>query len=221
MGGEHSGVSETTTDVLIECAYFDPEHIARTGQKLGLTSDARTRFERGVDPAFLDDGLAIATHLVSSICGGTAERDHARGHAADGAQRDRLRSRARRNARRRSPSPRPAAQILESLGFTRGSAAGPSPCRAGAATSMARPIWSRKSSASRASTRSRPCRCPRAPGVARPTATAEQKLERRAAPRRRRARAERSGHLELHLREPRPRPLAAAPGRSPTRSART
>ncbi|HYZ48607.1 MAG TPA: phenylalanine--tRNA ligase subunit beta [Sphingomonas sp.] len=71
MGGEHSGVSEATTDVLIECAYFTPEHIARTGQKLGLTSDARQRFERGVDPAFLDDGLALATRLVLEHCGGT------------------------------------------------------------------------------------------------------------------------------------------------------
>ncbi len=72
MGGEHSGVSDTTTDVLIECAYFTPEHIARTGQALALTSDARQRFERGVDPAFLDDGLAIATKLVLDHCGGTA-----------------------------------------------------------------------------------------------------------------------------------------------------
>ncbi len=72
MGGEHSGVSAGTTDVLIECAYFDPDHIARTGQKLTLTSDARSRFERGVDPAFLEDGLAIATALVLHICGGTA-----------------------------------------------------------------------------------------------------------------------------------------------------
>jgi phenylalanyl-tRNA synthetase beta chain len=71
MGGEHSGVSETTKDVLIECAYFTPERIARTGQKLALTSDARSRFERGVDPAFLADGLAIATKLVADLCGGT------------------------------------------------------------------------------------------------------------------------------------------------------
>jgi len=70
MGGEDSGVTETTTDVLIECAYFTPANIARTGQKLGLTSDARQRFERGVDPAFLGDGLAIATQLVIEICGG-------------------------------------------------------------------------------------------------------------------------------------------------------
>ncbi len=72
MGGEHSGVSDTTTDVLIECAYFAPEAIARTGQELGLTSDARQRFERGVDPAFLEEGLAIATKLVLEHSGGTA-----------------------------------------------------------------------------------------------------------------------------------------------------
>ena len=70
MGGEDSGVSEATTDVMLEVAYFTPERIARTGQALGLTSDARSRFERGVDPAFLDDGLAILTGLIVDICGG-------------------------------------------------------------------------------------------------------------------------------------------------------
>ena len=74
MGGEHSGVSETTTATLLEIAYFTPDHIARTGQKLGLTSDARSRFERGVDPAFLEDGLAILTGLILDICGGEASR---------------------------------------------------------------------------------------------------------------------------------------------------
>ena len=74
MGGEHSGVGETTTETLLEIAYFTPEHIARTGQKLQLTSDARSRFERGVDPAFLDDGLAILTGLILDICGGEASR---------------------------------------------------------------------------------------------------------------------------------------------------
>jgi phenylalanyl-tRNA synthetase beta chain len=72
MGGEDSGVSEATTDVMLEVAYFTPERIARTGQALGLTSDARSRFERGVDPAFLDDGLAILTGLILDICGGEA-----------------------------------------------------------------------------------------------------------------------------------------------------
>ena len=74
MGGEHSGVSPDTSDVLLEVAYFDPERIARTGQALMLTSDARSRFERGVDPAFLDDGLAILTKLILDICGGEASR---------------------------------------------------------------------------------------------------------------------------------------------------
>ncbi|WP_332812649.1 phenylalanine--tRNA ligase subunit beta [Sphingomonas sp.] len=72
MGGEHSGVTEETTDIVIECAYFDPESIARTGQKLGLVSDARMRFERGVDPAFVDPGLALATGLAIELAGGEA-----------------------------------------------------------------------------------------------------------------------------------------------------
>lgn len=72
MGGEHSGCSETTTDMLLEVAYFTPERIAKTGQTLALTSDARSRFERGVDPAFLEDGVAILTGLILDICGGEA-----------------------------------------------------------------------------------------------------------------------------------------------------
>jgi len=72
MGGAETGSEEATTEVLIECAYFDPASIAKTGQKLMLTSDARQRFERGVDPAFLDDGIDIATALVLDLCGGTA-----------------------------------------------------------------------------------------------------------------------------------------------------
>src|SRR5690349_19632239 len=70
MGGENSGVSADTTDVMLEVAYFTPGRIARTGQALSLTSDARSRFERGVDPGFLDDGLAILTGLIVDICGG-------------------------------------------------------------------------------------------------------------------------------------------------------
>ena len=70
MGGEHSGCSETTTDVLLEVAYFTPANIARTGQALALTSDARGRFERGVDPAFLDTGMDLLTSLILEICGG-------------------------------------------------------------------------------------------------------------------------------------------------------
>ncbi|MDP3905854.1 phenylalanine--tRNA ligase subunit beta [Novosphingobium sp.] len=70
MGGEHSGCSESTTDVLLEVAYFDSVRIGDTGRKLNLTSDARQRFERGVDPAFLDTGLDLLTGLILEICGG-------------------------------------------------------------------------------------------------------------------------------------------------------
>jgi phenylalanyl-tRNA synthetase beta chain len=82
MGGEESAVQEGTTDILIECAYFDPGAIARTGQRLGLTSDARTRFERGVDPAFLDTGLALATAMALELVGGKPSRDRSRGYAS-------------------------------------------------------------------------------------------------------------------------------------------
>ncbi|HYW16064.1 MAG TPA: phenylalanine--tRNA ligase subunit beta [Allosphingosinicella sp.] len=72
MGGEHSSVTEATTDILIECAYFDPARISRTGQRLALSSDARTRFERGVDPAFVETGMTLATHLAIELAGGEA-----------------------------------------------------------------------------------------------------------------------------------------------------
>jgi phenylalanyl-tRNA synthetase beta chain len=71
MGGEHSGCDADTTDVLIESALWDPNTIARTGRRLGIITDARYRFERGVDPAFALPGLEMATRLVTEICGGT------------------------------------------------------------------------------------------------------------------------------------------------------
>jgi phenylalanyl-tRNA synthetase beta chain len=70
MGGEATGCSETTTDVLIESALWDPINIAQTGRKLGINSDARYRFERGVDPAFMLPGLELATKMVLDLCGG-------------------------------------------------------------------------------------------------------------------------------------------------------
>jgi phenylalanyl-tRNA synthetase beta chain len=71
MGGEKTGCSDTTTDVLIESALWEPMNIAQTGRKLGINSDARYRFERGVDPAFMRPGLELATHMVMELCGGT------------------------------------------------------------------------------------------------------------------------------------------------------
>src|SRR4030088_3058440 len=71
MGGETTGCSEQTTDVLIESALWDELNIAQTGRKLGINSDARYRFERGVDPAFMLPGLELATRMVLDLCGGT------------------------------------------------------------------------------------------------------------------------------------------------------
>jgi len=71
MGGDKTGCSETTTDVLIESALWVPMNIGQTGRKLGVNSDARYRFERGVDPAFMSPGLELATRMVLDLCGGT------------------------------------------------------------------------------------------------------------------------------------------------------
>jgi phenylalanyl-tRNA synthetase beta chain len=72
MGGEASGCDESTTDVLIETALWDPMNIAHTGRTLGIVTDARYRFERGVDPNFALPGLELATQMVLDLCGGEA-----------------------------------------------------------------------------------------------------------------------------------------------------
>ena len=70
MGGEASGCQDDTVNVLVECALWDPMHIARTGRDLGIITDARYRFERGVDPAMMLPGLDHAANLVVELCGG-------------------------------------------------------------------------------------------------------------------------------------------------------
>jgi phenylalanyl-tRNA synthetase beta chain len=180
MGGEHSSVTEDTTDILIECAYFTPEHIARTGQKLALTSDARSRFERGVDPAFLDAGLALATQMAIELAGGeaseivragappqatlTVEYDPRRAGELGGLAVDEDRQR----------------DILERLGFQ---------VRIGIPWKISVPTWRRDVIGSadiveeviRIEGLDKVPSTPleRVPGVARPTATAEQLLERK------------------------------------------
>jgi len=72
MGGTHSGCTEATTDVFIESAYFDPARTRRTGRTTGINSDAKYRFERGVDTGFVVGGLEMATQLILDICGGNA-----------------------------------------------------------------------------------------------------------------------------------------------------
>jgi phenylalanyl-tRNA synthetase beta chain len=70
IGGEATGCSQETSEVLIESALWEERNIAETGRKLGINSDARYRFERGVDPAFMMPGLELATRLVLDLCGG-------------------------------------------------------------------------------------------------------------------------------------------------------
>lgn len=87
MGGQASGCTDATTDVFLESAYWDPITTATTGRALKINSDARYRFERGVDPAFTLDGLDLATQMILDLCGGAASDV-----AADGAPLDTARA---------------------------------------------------------------------------------------------------------------------------------
>jgi len=86
MGGEHSGCDENTTDVLIESALWAPLNVARTGRTLGIITDARYRFERGVDPEFMVPGVELATKLVLELCGGQPTRTDVTGYAGRAAK---------------------------------------------------------------------------------------------------------------------------------------
>ncbi|WP_299361726.1 phenylalanine--tRNA ligase subunit beta [uncultured Paracoccus sp.] len=90
MGGEASGVTEATTDVFLESAFWQPIGIAATGRALRINSDARYRFERGVDPAFTRPGLELATQMILDLCGGTPGHVVEAGAAADHARAFRL-----------------------------------------------------------------------------------------------------------------------------------
>lgn len=196
MGGEHSGVSADTTDVLIECAYFDPDHIARTGQTLTLTSDARSRFERGVDPAFLDDGLAIATALVLHVCGGTASDVTRSGEAPSEPRVIHYDPRLSADLGGLHVAPERQARTLLSLGFTIGAIKSADAFSDALFSTIEGkwpvtvPSW-RRDVDGPADLVEEVVRIegidnipsiplPRMPGVAKPTATPEQKLERRA-----------------------------------------
>jgi phenylalanyl-tRNA synthetase beta chain len=124
MGGEASGCSEDTTDVLIESALWNEINIAQTGRKLGINSDARYRFERGVDPAFMVPGLEMATRLVMDLCGGAPSENVVVGKAfADDRVIDFPLSEVRRLAGIDVPLPE-IKRILSHLGFMM---AGPGP----------------------------------------------------------------------------------------------
>ncbi len=118
MGGEETGCSESTTDVLIESALWDELNIAQTGRKLGIHSDARYRFERGVDSAFMVPGLELATQMVLDLCGGTpSEMIVAGGDIRPGRTVDFPLSEVARLAGLDVPEAE-IRRILEQLGFT-------------------------------------------------------------------------------------------------------
>ena len=91
IGGEASGCSETTTNVFLEAAYFDPLRTAATGRKLGIVSDARYRNERGIDPAFTQTGVEIVTRMILDLCGGEASHLVIAGKVPDTARSHTLR----------------------------------------------------------------------------------------------------------------------------------
>ena len=70
IGGEPTGCDETTTAVFVECALFDPVRVALTGRRHQIVSDARQRFERGIDPALMPDAVEAATAMILELCGG-------------------------------------------------------------------------------------------------------------------------------------------------------
>ena len=92
IGGEASSCSEATTEVFLEAAYFDSLRTAATGRKLGIASDARYRFERGVDPEFTQTGAEIATRLILELCGGEASHPVVAGAVPDTARSYMLRA---------------------------------------------------------------------------------------------------------------------------------
>lgn len=87
IGGLHSGVTDDTVNVFLECALFDPERTRKTGQAYGIDSDAKYRFERGIDPEFADDGLAIATRMILDLCGGEPSNPVVAGSIPDWSRR--------------------------------------------------------------------------------------------------------------------------------------
>ena len=119
MGGEDTGVQRDTTEVFLEVAYFDPIRIAASGRKLGILSDARYRFERGIDPESVRWGAEVATRLILELCGGEASEIVSSGvmptwqRSFDAARR----SREDADRHRRAGAPRPPSSCGK-LGFT-------------------------------------------------------------------------------------------------------
>ncbi|MEO3427592.1 phenylalanine--tRNA ligase subunit beta [Pelagibius sp. CAU 1746] len=117
MGGELSGCQEDTTNVFLEVALFDPDMVARTGRKLGIHSDARFRFERGLDPQSAVWGVDVATRLILELCGGEASEPVSAGEIPPETRRVTLRPARVAELGGMEVAPDRQAEILERLGF--------------------------------------------------------------------------------------------------------
>lgn len=118
VGGTSTGSENDTVNVFLECAYFDPMRIAKAGRALGVTSDARYRFERGVDPEFTHTGIELATKLILEICGGEASEIVQAGKTPDWSRVIDLDPAYTYKLTGVDVSAAEQKQILESLGFT-------------------------------------------------------------------------------------------------------
>jgi phenylalanyl-tRNA synthetase beta chain len=117
MGGEDTGVRDDTTEVFLEVAYFDPIRTAASGRRLGIQSDARYRFERGIDPESVHWGAEVAARLILELCGGETSEVVASGVMPDwqksfGLRKDRVRTLSGIDVPARE-----TAEILAKLGF--------------------------------------------------------------------------------------------------------
>jgi phenylalanyl-tRNA synthetase beta chain len=117
IGGEATGCTEATTEVFIEAALFDPVRTAATGRRLNISSDARYRFERGLDSAFVKDGLEIATRLMLDLCGGEASEIVTAGSVPDWRRRYMLRPERPATLAGLDVLPLESAAILSALSF--------------------------------------------------------------------------------------------------------
>lgn len=118
MGGLRSGCTEETVNVFVESALFDPVRTAATGRKLNLASDARYRFERGIDPRFLVPGIEIATRLILELCGGEASELVVVGREPPPPPRLTLRTARLRSLGGVDVPPAEASRLLSDLGFS-------------------------------------------------------------------------------------------------------
>ena len=118
IGGEPSGCTAATVNVFVESALFDPLRTATSGRRLGIESDARYRFERGVDPEYVVPGIELATRLILECCGGEASEVVVAGAAPEWRREVRFRPARVAALSGLEVAPSECRTLLEALGFT-------------------------------------------------------------------------------------------------------